>query len=87
MCVCVREHNDVAAGNQADGRREGVLVNGVKRNIDLVALICYSKLKKKCPGKSFLRSSLVPRRRGCAPGNEDEATYVASHPFISTCTF
>ena len=42
---------------QVDGRRESVLVNGVKRNLDLVALICYSKLKKKCPGKEKMAAS------------------------------
>ena len=27
-----------------------VMVNGVRQSLDLVALICYYKLKKKCPG-------------------------------------
>lgn len=33
------------------GRGDSVVVNGVKHNLDLVALVAYFKLKKKCQGK------------------------------------
>ena len=33
------------------GRGDSVLVNGVRRSLDLVALIAYFKLKKKCQGE------------------------------------
>lgn len=30
--------------------KDTVVVNGKSHSVDLVALICYHKLRKKCPG-------------------------------------
>ena len=35
---------------QGDGKVKDVIVNGKKQSLDLVALICYHKLKQKCQG-------------------------------------
>ena len=36
---------------QVEGKvKDTVVVNGVKQSLDLVALICYNKLRKKCLG-------------------------------------
>ena len=37
--------------SKKDPAKDTVLVNGVKHSLDLVALVCYHKLKSKCPGK------------------------------------
>ena len=34
--------------------KDTVMVNGTRQSVDLVALICYNKLKKKCPGETLI---------------------------------
>lgn len=45
-----------AKKDKAEGGKEGgtVMVNDTAFSLDLVALICYSKLKQKCPGERVL---------------------------------
>ena len=39
---------------QGDSKVKDVVVNGKKQSLDLVALICYHKLKQKCQGWCLL---------------------------------
>lgn len=36
-----------------------VVVNGIKQSLDLVALICYHKLKQKCQGQFQLHVHVI----------------------------
>lgn len=48
-CPCVLYILQVVSRRDS-GRGDTVVVNGVRHSLDLVALIAYFKLKKKCQG-------------------------------------
>lgn len=64
MCICFSFPSPSLFHHQVEslGRREvvkdTVVVNGVRHSLDLVALICYFKLKKKCQGLCVVQGNV-----------------------------
>ena len=62
VCVCSKVHfappvQQGTGGSRRDGSRgDSVVVNGGRHGLDLVALIAYFKLKKRCQGLSLYES-------------------------------
>ena len=59
-CACTCTYIHVQGVSRRDcGRGDTVVVNGARHTLDLVALIAYFKLKKKCQGLFLMQVMAV----------------------------